>query len=131
MNAVKERFDNKLSNRDRGLLKQATQIAKMSTCTHRHGAVITKGGRLLSVGVNRERNNPRFEGEFPLEKLSEHAEMAALRLLGGEAKGAKIYVSRWMWRQGEDEDRTGLSRPCNNCYEALVEAGIKEIVYTT
>lgn len=129
MNAVKERFDSKLSNRDKGWLRQATQLAKTSTYSYRHGAVITKGGRLLSSGVNSERNDPRMFAEFSKENLSEHAEMAALRQLGGEARGAKIYVSRWMWKQGED--KTGLSRPCNNCYQALVKAGIKEIIYTT
>ena len=98
----------------------------MSECRNRHGAIITMGGRIMAVGVNSERNNPRIGYEIDPVDLSTHAEIAALRALNGQAKGAKVYIARWRHRSNE----IGLSRPCENCYNALVDAGVKEIIYT-
>lgn len=102
----------------------------MSDCTKKHGAIVTIGGKVVAVGVNRLRNDP---SKFPAnhlnknsEDISVHAEIAALKALGGEAKGAKIYIARWHPKTG----KTSLSRPCDNCYKALMEAGVKEIIYT-
>jgi tRNA(Arg) A34 adenosine deaminase TadA len=42
------------------------------------------------------------------------------------AKGSTIYVAR--------VNQTGaarMARPCPNCYEALLLAGVKKVVYTT
>lgn len=123
---MKEKRTN-LSNRDRKWLNKATKLAKMSQCSQRHGTVVTIGGRIVSVGINTDRYNPR-ETQYEIDPnvLAIHAEIAALRALGNEARGAKVYVSRWMHKSY----KTGLSRPCDNCYEALVEAGVKEIIYT-
>jgi deoxycytidylate deaminase len=99
------------------------RLAKTGPCDIHHGAVIVKGGRVMSHGVNTFRNAPN--ASLPPGSVTEHAEEAALRILNGNARGAKIYIARVM-KSGQ----TGLSRPCNRCYEAIVNAGIKEIIYT-
>lgn len=120
----KEKINSDLTNTDTKWLRRATRLARMGTCRTRHGAVIVKGGRLLSVGINVNRNSPQDKAVPPTE-IAVHAEEAALRALGGEARGAKIYVARVL-----RNDQPALSRPCDRCYEAIVAAGIKEIIYT-
>lgn len=87
------------------------------------------GGGVVAVGVNRMRNDPsRFPTHyFEPDDISVHAEVAALKALGGQAKGAKVYIARWHPRT----NNTSLSRPCDNCYRALEKAGVKEIIYTS
>lgn len=98
-------------------------IAQQSTCRQRHGAVIIRGGRVLAVGVNRDRNNPRVLSD-PKDNCSTHAEVAAIRA-GGNIVGGVIYVAR--------VNRSGhalLSRPCDSCFTSILRSGIKRVVYT-
>ena len=58
--------------------------------------------------------------------ISVHAEIAAMRGISADKlKGATVYVAR----KGRCAEH-GLSRPCAKCYEALVAAGVKKIIYT-
>ena len=58
------------------------------------------------------------EGDDPLETkyvYAVHSELnAILNYGGGSLKGAKIYVSLF---------------PCNECAKAIIQAGIKEVIY--
>jgi len=91
----------------------------------KHGAVIVKGGRVMSVGINKFRNHPLIiQPEIIKTVCSVHAEMDALRKIR-DARGATIYVARV-----NNGGKTRLSRPCNYCYKAIREAGINKIVYT-
>lgn len=120
----KEELYPELTKTERRYLRRAMRLAAMGTCNQRHGAVIVKGGRVLSVGINTQRNCPGND-YIPAEDIAIHAEEAAIRALGGQARGAKIYVARVL-KNGEP----GLSRPCDRCYKAIMEAGIKDIIYT-
>lgn len=114
-----------LSKRDERFLERALELAKLSTCRQKHGAIIVKGGRVLSVGINANRNDPTHS--YPSHSLSTHAEAAALKAIrGDECRGSKIYVARLL-----RNDSSGLSRPCDLCYLKIRRAGIKEIIYTT
>lgn len=98
-------------------------IASQSTCRQKHGAIIVRGGRVLAVGVNRDRNNPRVLSN-PKDNCSIHAEVAAIRS-GGNVAGGIIYVAR--------TNRAGkplLSRPCDSCHDSIHAAGLKRVVYT-
>ena len=77
----------------------------------------------MSVGINTMRNPP--SDNIPYQHIAIHAEEAAIKALGGQAQGAKIYVAR-VRRDNKD----GLSRPCNRCHQLIVSAGIKEVIYT-
>lgn len=114
-----------MTNRDRRYLKLATNVALSSTERMKHGAVIVKGGRVLSVGINKFRNHPTIiPSEHIKTSCSVHAEVDALRKIK-KASGATIYISR-VNKRGQER----LSRPCPNCYDAIRDAGITKIVFT-
>lgn len=87
------------------------------------GAVIVRGGRLLSGAPNDLRNEVSTGG-VPFEKCSIHAEVAALKRTK-DAVGATIYVARVL-RTGS----WGLAKPCKRCQQELVSSGIRQAVWT-
>ena len=114
-----------LSNKDHRYLKLAMNLAMSSDCNFKHGAVIVKGGRVISTGINRFKNHPKaVSPEHIKQYCSVHAEVDAIRKLKS-ARGATIYVAR-IGKRGN----RALSRPCPNCYAAIKSAGIAKIVYT-
>jgi len=91
----------------------------------KHGAVIVKGGRVMSVGFNKWRNHPTIiESSKVKRECSVHAEMDAISRVTNP-RGATIYIARLSKR-----GCAALSRPCDNCYKSLIDAGISKIVYT-
>ena len=87
----------------------------------RVGAVIVKGGRVLSTGVNRYRNKP---DQVDLAGVSYHAEEVAIRK-AGDVRGATIYVGR-ITRSG----RIGSAKPCVRCQALLLENGVSTAIWT-
>ena len=73
------------------------------------GAVIVRRGRVVAEGYHRGKGFP-------------HAEVVALRKAGRKARGATLYVNL------EPCCHTGCTGPCT---EALVEAGVVRIVYSS
>lgn len=118
---------NHLSNSQQTRLSRALKVAELSTAKQRHGAVIYKGGSVLSVGVNAVHNDPLFTGEFT-KNPNTHAETQAIRACGPDVdlSNTTIYVAR-INRRGEPL----LSKPCKTCQEAIDLAGIKKVIYTT
>lgn len=91
----------------------------------RHGAVVVKSGRVMSVGINKWRNHPEIiEKDKIKQECSVHAEVDALSRVS-DSRGATIYIAR-VNRLGN----IGLSRPCDNCHLAIIDAGISKIIYT-
>ena len=87
------------------------------------GAVLIRGGRLLAGASNDLRNSASVKG-IPFEECSLHAEVATLRR-ATKTQGATIYVARVL-RTGS----LGLAKPCRRCQKALVEAEIRQAVWT-
>ena len=112
-----------ISEKDRAHLNRAIKIAYTSTERQRHGCVIVKGGRVISVGVNTFRNHPLFVSD-PNRNSSYHAEINAMR--GVEVKGATVYVARI-----SRNNSPVLSAPCIFCMHAIMKSGAKRIVWTT
>ncbi len=103
----------------------AVNVAQSSECRMKHGAVVVRGGSVISVGINKNRNHPTVvSSEHIKTHCSVHAEIDALRKVKN-AKGATIYVAR-VNRKGQDR----LSRPCDRCHDAIRDAGIRKVVYT-
>lgn len=118
----------KLSRSQQSFLNLAQKVAGASECVQRHGAVIVRGGSVLSVGVNKWRNDVSLANEMHdqgrSEDISVHAEVDALSRVSDPA-GSTIYVARI--------NKTGsprLSKPCTSCASALSEAGVTKIIYT-
>lgn len=106
--------------------KQFFRLAKKEASKSRHskyqlGCVIVKKKTVLSRGNNTDQTHPVF-GINGWHKL--HAETHALSLARShriDVDGADIYVYRKGYK---------LAKPCSNCYNALIKAGIKNIYYT-
>ena len=114
---------------DKNFINIATELATASKCVSKQvGAVIVKGGRILSTGYN---GTPAgftnccdyWDGEYTPEhhewsKTYEiHAEMNAIIWAAREGisiDGATIYVTL---------------EPCSECSKNLIASGIKRIVY--
>ena len=118
----------RLSNRQQSFLNLAMKVAEPSECNHRHGAVIVRGGSVLSVGMNKWRNEVALINQLHAEgrstNISVHAEVDALSRVA-DPRGATIYVAR-VNRNGAPR----LSKPCSSCARALKDAGISKIIYT-
>lgn len=113
-----------LSKADRARLKQAAKVASTSDCDQRHGAIITMGGAVQSVAVNRHRNHPLVVSS-PWSDCSTHAEDAALKALDYYAPGGTIYIAR-VGKKGS----ALMSYPCDACLIKIKQAGIKRVVWT-
>lgn len=86
--------------------------------------IVSEDNKILSMGYNGFPNGCS-DDDFPWEREGEelgtkypfvtHSELnAILNYRGGSLEGAKIYVSLF---------------PCNECAKAIIQAGIKTIVY--
>lgn len=110
--------------RHENLIRRAVRVAHGSTYQWKHGAVVAKGNKVLGFAPNKFRNAPIVDEK----NASDHAERAILRELlkvREDLRGCTIYIAR-VGKSGE----TMISRPCANCMKAIIEAGIKQFVYT-
>jgi len=91
------------------LKRRARNEANNSPLMYQLGAVIFKGGKMLSSGFNYG---------------SIHAEHSAIRRAKMDIRGADIFVVR--------VNKTGfaMAKPCPNCQLLLKENGIKRAFYS-
>lgn len=104
------------------MISLAFKESQQSTCRTKHGAVVSKGGRVFGKGHNSYKTHGTWGGG-PLKTL--HAEAAAIRdavRRGIDICGATIHVTRG--------DMNRISKPCASCRALLERYGISKIVYT-
>lgn len=94
----------------------------------RMGAVIVKGGNILSTGTNEIRGYSGFKHKHP---RSLHAEASAIKYLLDRKRlhslaGSVLYVTRVTTK-----GRSALAKPCEHCMELIKAVGIKKVIYTT
>jgi deoxycytidylate deaminase len=89
--------------------------------THRIkvGAVITKNGRVLSLGHNLAKTHPAI-GTYQI-----HAEAAAIIAARHELMGASI----WVYRETAD-GIPGMAKPCSDCMALIIHSGIERVYYS-
>lgn len=113
------------NNVDADIFERATQLAKTSTMTQKHSAIIVYQGKIVAEGVN------HIE-EYMAHCYSIHAEVDALFKL--KHKGRKFLEDCTMIcvRVGSKnlEYPIKLSRPCPNCEKAIKQSGLKKIFYS-
>jgi len=90
-------------------LKVARKKAKEGDYIYRLGAVVVRGGKILSIASNTRKG---------------HAEVNAIKQ-ASKTEGADIYVTR------HTPTGMAMSKPCNNCMEVIKAAGIRRIYYTS
>jgi deoxycytidylate deaminase len=107
------------------------KIADSSTYGNfHHGAVLARGGSIISLGVNSGKycsdgENYRCHGSG---KATYHAEISALLHLSRNiTKGSTMYVARCS-RTGDGSSR--MSKPCSMCHAVMKERGVKKVFYT-
>lgn len=109
-------------SRHHRFIERTLEIAATSEHRWMHGSLVVAGSRILASAPNRFRNDPWLTNG---QHATYHAEMAALRQLRFQARGATVYVAR-VNNQGEPR----LARPCDNCHIGLTLAGCSTMVYT-
>lgn len=119
-----------MSKRIRRGLRAAINAARLSSFySHRVGAVIFKGRRLISTGFNKKKTHPLLE-ELEADCYSQHAEFdAILKFLQtqdpSQITDAILFVARLT-----RTDRVSFSRPCEACQEVIEKFGLKRVYFT-
>lgn len=118
----------KMINRRLALARRAAMLS-----THpeqRHGALVVKGGSIISVGCNhcdfsKHAGLSRDYNEYSIGSL--HAEISALRGLSKDVtQGSTVYVVRI----GKSDGLFRISAPCAMCVRALYNAGVKRVIFS-
>lgn len=117
--------DDFLSNAQSSLLQKAIDLAALSECKQRHGALLVRNGNILCIGVNVNKNEPR--PWMPYDALSDHAEYSCLA--GAPQKWltrGTLYVARLT-----PAGNIGNSEPCASCKHYLeIWTGIRLVIHT-
>lgn len=100
---------------------------------YRVGAAIYKNSRLISIGWNSKKTDPKCKNTYHFAHAEFHAAIRAIRkidpkydnLRGSPLKGYKIYIAR-IGRSGGLK----MSKPCSACQDFLKNIGIKKVCYT-
>ena len=113
--------------RDQKFINLAQKLCKLSEHSYKMAAIVTKGSRILSFGINKYRTHPKQINPFTKERgVSVHAELAAIIGVSEEnLRGSSVYIARRLVN-GE----AALAKPCTCCIAILREAGVKKVIYT-
>jgi tRNA(Arg) A34 adenosine deaminase TadA len=122
-------FPLEFTNKHRAAIELARKMAETSHYQNfRHGAVLTKGGRIISV-ANNSNNFSAFASRFypHIEgRATMHAELSCiLNIPKQNTEGATVYVVR-INKNGELK----MSKPCEMCEAAMRFVGIKTVIWT-
>lgn len=110
----------KLAGRHRRWLRRAVALASTSQHPMPMAAIAVSGGAVVAQAVNIAKNRP---GLVPWNACSRHAEqIVAAR---GDLRDAVVYVARV-----RKDGSTSMARPCRSCYQTLVDAGARTVVWT-
>lgn len=104
-------------------IELAQKVAMLSECGVQHGALIYRGGNILSIACNRRVTHPvsmRWSND-PKKITTIHAEHRAITLCRSDATGATLVSVRL------NGDRR--SKPCRMCAALIYDAGINNVIY--
>jgi tRNA(Arg) A34 adenosine deaminase TadA len=114
-----------ISARDRRMYELALRVAEDSECNSRHGAVIAKGSRVLSLAVNRQEQDRAVpDGHAEIRALGLRGKTGSWFRIGGarhELLDATLYSAR--------DATLPLSKPCENCQTEMRRLGVRRCVY--
>tara|TARA_Y100000296_G_scaffold87192_1_gene130465 strand:+ start:1676 stop:2080 length:405 start_codon:yes stop_codon:yes gene_type:complete len=118
-----------ISGRKKRLIELSKRVAEDSAAPdYRHGAVLVKGGSVLSVATNKN-SHARFGKKFRKRDCghaTHHAELGCILGLDRSAtRGSDLYVVR-IGKGGE----LRMSKPCEMCEQVLRHVGVKRVYYS-
>lgn len=101
-------------------------------------AAIVKNGKIISIGTNSKKSHP-LQARFKKNEhaIFLHAEIDAIKKSLSQIKvedlnKCDIYITRVKKLKPLDTDYVwGVSKPCMGCLRAILQFGIRRIVYTT
>lgn len=133
-----------LSKKDYKYFEMARKVAEQSDFKNFHlGSVLVYKGRVVSTGYNTNRTHPKqkkynkyrhFNRSDKPVKDSLHSEMSCLLNIPKCVENnidftqCKLYIYRI---SPGKRLKTGISRPCPACMQALRDKGVRTILYTT
>lgn len=101
-------------------IKLAQKCSSESNYPSKLGAVLVRGGCVISRGHNRV---DRLLNGTAIRSV--HAEEDAIRKANGRAKGCALIVVRVLKNKN-----MSMSFPCKRCLPQIIAAGIKTVIYT-
>ncbi len=115
-------------NQSRYIALALQEASRSSLTDWRIGAVIARGGKVISSGYNRYSGKiDSLSRRYGLEIYSLHAEMDAIvKAEGHSLSGASMFISGFKDKNGNDI----VCRPCNKCLKIIELVGIKIVYYT-
>ena len=104
----------------------------------RLAAAIVRGNKIISIGRNRKKSDP-LQAKFSKnnEAIFLHAEIHAIKnalreIRVDELQDTSLYICRVKQPNTyTDPFVWAMSKPCEGCERAILEFGIKEVIYTT
>ncbi len=110
---------------DEDFFVRVSTLAKKSTMTHKHGAIIVRNNEIISEGVN-------HMAPFLMHKHSVHAEIDALCKIRGKNKKFMEECTMLVVRIGPPSKDFAfkMSKPCKNCSDAILKSGIRRVFYS-
>lgn len=115
-----------ITERHERFMNIAKKFAKRSEFpTAKMACVITRGGRIISIGINKERSGHLKHKAYSCHQ-AHHAELdSCYRIDRKLLKGAILYVAGFT-KSGLD---CWSSRPCNNCSTMLKSFGVRMVIF--
>jgi deoxycytidylate deaminase len=119
----------KLKGRHRRYIEASARAAEDSEFpNYRHGAVLVRGGSILSTAFNKS-NHINWANKFRNKDCghaTHHAEVGTILGMAREkTMGATLYVAR-IGKSGELK----MSKPCEMCQQVLAHVGVKKVYYS-
>lgn len=109
------------------MFDRAIALAKKSTMTQRHGAVIVKNGEIIGEGYN-------HVATYLSHSFSCHAEVAAILSLKKKSKkyleDCTMIVVR-ISNHTLSPQHLKMSKPCERCTQEIIKHGIRKVFYST
>lgn len=90
--------------------------------SHRVGAAVFIGAKLISLGYNRHKSHPKSSPRT----CTQHAEFNSLiRLAGNDLSNAVLFVARLT-----RTNRVSCAKPCPDCQAIISRMNIRRVFYT-
>lgn len=103
----------------------------------RLAAAIVKNNKIISIGINRMKSDP-LQARFGKNKeaIYLHAEIHAIKnslreIDVEDLKNCILYICRVRQPKSKTPYEWALAKPCEGCSRAIVEFGLRKVIYTS
>ena len=104
----------------------------------RMASALVKSNKIMAIGINRRKTDP-LQAKYSKNKdaIFLHAEINCIKnalreYVAEDLRNATLYICR-VKRPNEKSRKWvhGMAKPCEGCFRAIAEFGIRNVVYTT